>query len=176
MLVVTRLAKTPAGLRVFGQQYGGEGQNDQVWKWERHDKQVFIRVPSYSIRADSTSDMYQSVKNSNLDAVLAAFDIKAYNKDTTGVVIDVTDFYNGDIAAIGISEDLKKAYKVSALDNARSYIDTIKSFPVNIEARVLKTYRSTESPTDNDLNGAITFELEHFHVVIAKNTHEGPFG
>jgi hypothetical protein len=158
MLVITRLVKTPANIKVFGQQYGGESQNDQVWKWERHDKQVFIRVPSYSVRADSASDMYQSVKNSNLDVVLAAFDIKAYNRDTTGVVVDVTDFYNGDIAAIGISDDLKKAYKISALDNSRSFIDTIKSFPINTETRVLKTYRATESPTDNT-NGAVTFEL-----------------
>ncbi|MDF2432457.1 MAG: hypothetical protein JWP44_2088, partial [Mucilaginibacter sp.] len=128
MLVVTRLAKTPSQIKVPNQQYGGEEANDQVWKWERHDKQVFIRVPSYSVRADSTSDMYKSVKNSNLDVVLASFDIKAYNKDTTGVVIDVTDFYNGDVAAIGISDELKKAYKISALDNSRSFIDTIKSF------------------------------------------------
>ena len=154
MLVVTRLTKTPTNTR----QYGGEEANDQVWKWEKHDKQIFIRVPSYSVRADSTSDMYKSVKNSTLDVVLAAFDVKAYNKDTTGVVIDVTDFYNGDIAAIGISDETKKAYKISALDNSRSYIDTIKSFPLNIEARVLKTYRAMESPTDNT-NAAITFEL-----------------
>jgi len=167
MLVVTRLAKTPADIKVPNQQYGGEEANDQVWKWEKHDKQVFIRVPSYSIRADSTSDMYQSVKNSNLAVVLASFDIKAYNKDTTGVVIDVTDFYNGDIAAIGITDDLKKAYKVSALDNARSYIDTIKSFPINIEARVLKTYRATESPTDNT-NAAISFELNTSMLLLPK--------
>ncbi|MDB5131933.1 MAG: hypothetical protein JWR02_1682 [Mucilaginibacter sp.] len=167
MEVITRLVKTPAGLKVFGQQYGGESQNDQVWKWERHDKQVFIRVPSYSIRADSTTDMYQSVKNSNLDVVLAAFDIKAYNKDTTGVVIDVSDFYNGDIAAIGISDELKKAYKISALDNSRSYIDTIKSFPINIEAHVLKTYRAAESPTDNT-NGAVSFELNTSMLLLPK--------
>src|SRR5665213_1156997 len=158
MLVVTRLVKTPANIKVFYQQYGGESENEQVWKWERHDKQVLLRVPSYSIRADSTSDMYQSVKNSNLDVVLASFDIKAYNRDTTGVVIDIPDFYNGDISAIGISDDLKKAYKISTLDNSRSFIDTIKSFPINTEARVLKTYRAAESPTDNT-NGAITFEL-----------------
>ena len=158
MLVITRLAKTPANVKVPYQQYGGESENDQVWKWERHDKQIFIRVPSYSIRADSTSDMYRSVKNSNLDVVLASFDIKAYNKDTTGVVIDVTDFYNGDVAAISISDDLKKAYKMSTLDNSRSYIDTIKSFPINIEARTLKTFRAAESPTDNT-NAAVTFEL-----------------
>ncbi|MDB5139933.1 MAG: hypothetical protein JWR12_1849 [Mucilaginibacter sp.] len=167
MLVVTRLAKTPSEIKVPNQQYGGEEANDQVWKWERHDKQVFIRVPSYSVRADSTSDMYNSVKNSNLDVVLASFDIKAYNKDTTGIVIDVTDFYNGDIAAIGISDELKKAYKISVLDNSRSYIDTIKSFPINVEARVLKTYRAAESPTDNT-NAAVTFELNTSMLLLPK--------
>ncbi|ASU36498.1 zinc-dependent metalloprotease [Mucilaginibacter xinganensis] len=167
MLVVTRLAKTPANVKVPNQQYGGEEANDQVWKWERHDKQVFIRVPSYSIRADSTSDMYRSVKNSNLDVVLASFDIKAYNKDTTGVVIDVTDFYNGDIAAIGIADEVKKFYKISTLDNSRSFIDTIKSFPINTETRVLKTYRAAESPTDNT-NAAITFELNTSMLLLPK--------
>jgi hypothetical protein len=158
MLVVTRFVKTPAGLKSFGQQYGGEEVNEQVWKWQRHDKQVFVRVPSYSVRADNTSDMYQSVKNSNLDAVLASFDIKAYNKDTTGVLVDVTDMYNGDVAAISLPDNVKKAYKVSAIDNTRSYIDTIKSFPINVEVRTLKTFRAAESPTDNT-NAALTFEL-----------------
>ena len=167
MLVVTRYVKTPGGLKTFGQQYGGEELNNQVWKWERHDKQIFIRVPSYSIRADSTTDMYQSVKNSNLDAVLAGFDIKAFNKDSTGVLIDVTDFYNGDITAIGLSDNVKKAYKISGIDNTRSYIDTIKSFPINLEARVLKTYRSGESPTDNS-NGAVTFELNTSMLLLPK--------
>ncbi|MEO3402284.1 zinc-dependent metalloprotease [Mucilaginibacter sp. CAU 1740] len=167
MLVVTRFVKTPGGLRTFGQQYGGEEINDQVWKWERHDKQVFIRVPSFSMRADSTSDMYQSVKNSNLDAVLASFEVKAFNKDTTGVLIDVTDFYNGDTQAIGLSDEIKKAYKTMGLDNSRSYIDTIKSFPINIEAHSLKTYRAGESPTDNS-TGAITFELNTSMLLLPK--------
>jgi hypothetical protein len=167
MLVVTRFVKTPAGLKSFGQQYGGEEVNEQVWKWQRHDKQIFIRVPSYSVRADSTSEMYQSVKNSNLDAVLASFDIKAYNKDTTGVLVDVTDMYNGDVAAISLPDNIKKLYKVTALDNTRSYIDTIKSFPINIEARTLKTFRSVESPTDNT-NGALTFELNTSMLLLPK--------
>jgi hypothetical protein len=167
MLVVTRLAKMPADVKVSNQQYGGEEANEQVWKWEKHDKQIFIRVPSYSIRADSTSDMYRSVKNSNLDVVLAAFEIKAFNKDTTGVLIDATDFYTGDITAIGIPDELKKAYKITSVDNSRTYIDTIKSFPINIEARVLKTYRAAESPTDNS-NGAISFELNTSMLLLPK--------
>ncbi|MBL4674660.1 MAG: zinc-dependent metalloprotease [Mucilaginibacter sp.] len=167
MLVVTRFVKTPVGLKSFGQQYGGEEVNDQVWKWQRHDKQVFVRVPSYSVRADSTSDMYASVKNSNLDAVLAAFDIKAYNKDTTGVLVDVTDFYNGDIAAISVPDNIKKQYKLAGIDNTRSYIDTVRSFPINLEVRTLKTFRAGESPTDNS-NAALTFEFNTSMLLLPK--------
>lgn len=167
MLVVSRLNKVPAGVKVGNQQYGGEELNEQVWQWERRGKQVFIRVPSYSVRADSTSDMHQSVKNSNLSTILASFDIKSVNKDTTGVVIDVTDFYNGDIMAIGATDDLRKAYKTTAMDPTRSYIDTIKTFPVNIEVVTSKTYKTAEGPTDNSI-GAVTYEFNTSMLLLPK--------
>ncbi|WP_443937292.1 zinc-dependent metalloprotease [Pedobacter sp. MW01-1-1] len=168
MLVITRLAKVPAGVKVGNQQYGGEMLNEQVWQWQRRGKQVFIRVPSFATKADSTSDMYQSVQNSNLSQILASFDIKAYNKDTTGVVIDVTDFYNGDVMAIGASDQLRKLYKVMALDPTRSYLDTVKSFPINIEVKTSKTYRSADSPTDNT-NASITMEFNTSMLLLPKN-------
>jgi len=167
MLVVSRLNKVPSGISVGNQQYGGEELNEQVWKWERRGKQVFVRVPSYSVRADSTSDMYQSVKNSNLSTIIASFDIKAYNKDTTGVIIDVTDFYNGDLMAISATDELRKAYKTTALDPSRSYIDTIKTFPINIEVVTSKTYRTSESPIDNSI-GAITYEFNTSMLLLPK--------
>jgi hypothetical protein len=168
MLIVTRLAKVPANVKVGNQQYGGEQLNDQVWQWERRGKQIFIRVPSYSIRADQNSDMYQSVKNSNLSSILASFDIKAYNKDTTGVIIDVTDFYNGDVMAIGMSDALRKAFKTTMFDATRSYVDTIKTFPLNIEVVTAKTYKSVESPVDNTI-GAVTFEFNTSMLLLPKN-------
>ncbi|WP_412466816.1 zinc-dependent metalloprotease [Pedobacter sp. KLB.chiD] len=167
MLVVTRLAKAPAGVKVGNQQYGGEELNEQVWKWERRGKQVYIRVPSYSTKADQNSDMYESVQNSNLAQILASFEIKAYNKDTTGVVIDVTDFYNGDIMAIGATDQIRKAYKVTMYDATRSYIDTVKTFPINVEVKTAKTYRAAESPTDNS-NGAVTFEFNTSMLLLPK--------
>jgi len=36
MLAVTRLVRTPAGLKIETHSYGGEEENSQVWKWERH--------------------------------------------------------------------------------------------------------------------------------------------
>ena len=41
MLVITRYAKTPT---VDGT-YGGEELNEQVWKWQRRDKQVLSGFP-----------------------------------------------------------------------------------------------------------------------------------
>ncbi|RDC56903.1 DUF5117 domain-containing protein [Pedobacter chinensis] len=167
MLVVTRLAKAPVGIKVGNQQYGGEELNEQVWVWERRGKQIYIRVPSYATKADPNSDMYESVQNSNLAQILAGFEIKAYNKDTTGVVIDVTDFYNGDIMAIGATDQIRKTYKVTVYDATRSYIDTVKTFPLNIEVKTAKTYRSAESPTDNS-NGAVTFEFNTSMLLLPK--------
>jgi hypothetical protein len=167
MLIVSRLNKVPSNVKVGNQQYGGEELNEQVWQWERRGKQVFIRVPSYSVRADSTSDMYQSVKNSNLSTILASFEIKAYNKDTTGVVIDVTDFYNGDVMAIGATDELRKAYKTTLYDPARSYIDTVKTFPLNIEVVTSKTYKALESPVDNSI-GAVTYEFNTSMLLLPK--------
>ncbi len=158
MMVITHLVNTPGNIHVFMHEYGGEQENTQIWKWEKHGHWLQIRVPAYFSKADSGTAMYQAVRNSNLPVILASFNILAPDEHHTGVIIDVTNFYNGDIAAIGISDELKRQYKIGTLDTDRSYIDTVKTYPINIEAQTTKTYHSALSPTDNS-NAAITFRL-----------------
>lgn len=156
MLVVTRYAKTPT---VDGT-YGGEELNEQVWKWQRRDKQVFIRVPSYRNIAAKETEMFEAVRNSNLDAVLSSFEIKAINKDSSSVVIDVTDLYSKDVQSLGLPQSLRTLYKITTMDDTRTYVDTIKSFPTNIEVRSLKTYRATDPPGDKSI-GSMTVEINN---------------
>ncbi|HET8828278.1 MAG TPA: zinc-dependent metalloprotease [Pelobium sp.] len=163
MLAVTRYVKTPAADGT----YGGEEINEQVWKWEKRDKQVMIRVQSYTNVAADSSEMYQSVRNSNLSPILASFDIKALSKDSNGVVIDVTELFTKDVSALGVSSDTKTRYKITRLDESRSYLDTIKSFPINIEARTMKTYIANNPPVDNSL-GSVTVELSTSMVLLPK--------
>ncbi|RQO70786.1 zinc-dependent metalloprotease [Pedobacter sp. KBW06] len=168
MLVVTRFTQTPVALKESRAQYGGEMINNQVWKWERRDKQIFIRVPSYTYVADPSSDLHQALENSNALPILAVFDIKAFSSNGKGILIDITDFYNGDIPGMSLPEGLKKTYKISGIDNTRSYVDTVKSFPQNVEVKTVKTYRSPELPADKSV-GAMTFGLNTSMVLLPKD-------
>jgi hypothetical protein len=163
MLAVTRYAKAPTEDGT----YGGEEINEQVWVWEKKGKQILIRVPSYANVAAEGTDMFESVKNSNLSPILASFDIKAFSKDSSGVVIDVTDFFAKDVQALGLNQRTKTGYKITRLDDTRSYIDTLKSFPLNIEARTVKTYSATAPPGDSSL-GSVTVELNTSMVLLPK--------
>ncbi len=171
MLVVTRYAKTPT---VDGS-YGGEELNEQVWQWEKRDKQVFIRVPSYDNIAAEGTPMYESVRNSNLAAVLASFDIKAYNRDSNSVVIEVTDLYQKDVQSLGLPPQRRTQYKITTMDESRTYVDTIKSFPINIEVRSLKTYKANDAPGDKTL-GSMTVEIHNSMLLLPKVPYKARFG
>lgn len=163
MLVVTRYAKTPT----IDGTYGGEELNEQVWIWQRRDKQVFVRVPSYRNVAAKETEMFEAVRNSNLDAVLSAFDIKAINADSNSVVIDVTDLYSKDVQSLGIPQSLRTLYKITTMDESRTYVDTIRSFPMNIEVRSLKTYRAGDPPGDKSI-GSMTVEIHNSMLLLPK--------
>ncbi|SMG30050.1 zinc-dependent metalloprotease [Sphingobacterium psychroaquaticum] len=167
MLVVTRFTQTPVGLKEYRSQYGGEMINDQLWQWQRHQNTIFLRVPSYAYMASGNSDIHQALANSNAMPILAAFEIKAFNEGGKNYLIDVTDFYNGEIPGMQMPENLKKTYKLAGIDAARSYIDTIKAFPTNIEVRTVKTFKSPDLPADKTV-GAMTFGLNTSMVLLPK--------
>jgi hypothetical protein len=148
MLMVTRIAKTANGLG-----FGGGKQNTSVLRWEVKDKKVLLRVVSHQVFAADSLPISEAVKNSNFEPVLYAFDVKAYHKDTVSgnrnTVIDATDLFNTDVKPLGLPQRRRKAMKVTKLDVKRSYIDTIRSYPQNIEVRSVKTYSGSQLPSNN---------------------------
>ncbi len=168
MLAVTRFAKVAGGAR----RYGGEEVNEQSLVFEKGPSQrLFMRVVTLISKADSTQTIAKAVKNSYLDPIVAAFDIKAYGKDSTTSVIDVTDFFKGDNQAVSLTSGEKKNFNLSALAADRSYIESIKSYPINMEIRTVKTFSASApmpgSPMGGSASaipaainaGAVTFEL-----------------
>ena len=97
MLMVSRISKTASGIG-----FGGGKQNTQVLRWQKRDKQVLLRVVSYEVFAADSLAVHEAVVNSNFEPVLYTFPIKAYSKDSTATVIDVTDLFKTDVKALGL--------------------------------------------------------------------------
>jgi len=137
IMAITRFSKVAGG----GGVYGGELANQQVVRFEKGpDNKVFMRVVTVISVADSSQPIYKAVKNSNLDPIAASFDIKAFGADSTGAIIDVTDYFKGDNQAVSINPSSKRRLNLTAIQSDKSYIEAIKSFPINTEVRSVKTF------------------------------------
>ncbi|MER2996823.1 zinc-dependent metalloprotease [Pontibacter populi] len=158
MLMVSRIAKTATNIG-----YGGEELNKQMLRWEKKGNRILLRVISYENVAADTLEIYHSVQNSNLAPVIQAFDIKAFNGAAS--VVEVTDFFSKDVPALGLDQRNRDTYKVKRLDDKRSFIESVKSFPTNIEARSLMTYEATNAPS-NSSTGTISLELNHSMILL----------
>src|SRR5438552_15565530 len=72
-------------------------------------------------------------------------------------VIDITDYANGDNDVLFFNSNLKTANRIGSLQSDKSYIESIRSFPINVEITTVKTYaRTPSSPGIGGLGGGIT--------------------
>ena len=162
MLVVSRISRTATNIG-----FGGEQTNEQVVRWQKKDKKILLRVVSHGITAADSLPIHEAVVNSNFEPVLYTFPIKAFSKDSTGTVIDVTELYEKDVKAFGLPDFRRKQYKVSRLDANKSFIESVKSYPLNIEARHVKTYNAG-APPSNASTGTISIELNNSMILLPK--------
>ena len=163
MLMVTRISKTAAGLG-----FGGGKQNEQVLRWEKKGKKVILRVVSYNVVAADSLPVKEAVLNSNFEPVLFTFPIAAYSKDSTSVVINASPLFEKDVKSLGLPQYRRTPYKVSRLESDKSFIDNIKSYPRNIEARHVKTYASGRPPS-NSSTGSISIEINNSMILLPDN-------
>ena len=171
ILVVNRLSKTQAGTG-----YGGDQIGQNVIRFEKGpNNKIFIRTISYAVYAkDSTSDMFSSVSNSNIQPISASFDVKAFSKDSTGTVIEMTDYINGDNEVMFYSSAAKSAQRLGSVQADKSYIVSVKPYPINIEITAVKTYGRTPAPPGGGFGGGgaaagnLTVELNSSFVLLPK--------
>ena len=164
MLMVTRIAQTASGIG-----FGGGKQNEQVLRWEKKNKNVLLRVVSHDVYAADSLPIHEAVVNSNFEPILFSFNVEALRKDSlnNATVIKVTDLFKKDVQPLGFPERNRKDYKISRLDDSRSYIDTIRSYPKNIEIRHVKTYNAAEPPS-NASTASISVKMSNSMILLPK--------
>ncbi|WP_439881999.1 zinc-dependent metalloprotease [Pontibacter sp. MBLB2868] len=166
-LWISRFASLPAGLG-GGYVNAGSSVNEQMVEWQKVDNKIVLKTKSYSAVAADSLPINLSVKVNNYQPTLYAFDIAAFSKDSSAYVIDVTKFFLSDIKAIsGLDADMRKNYKVSKLDDNRSFINSVKSFPLNIEVKQDFTYDAAEPPSNAE-TGSISMMMNQSMVLLPK--------
>ena len=168
MLLVTRIKDIPAGLG-GGYVNAGSKINTQVVVWEEFQNKILLKVKSYNAIANDSLPIYKSVKANNLEPILFAFDIATQNQDSTAVLVDVTKFFTSDIQAISpLPDSYRKRYKVRRLDASRSFINSIKSYPENIEVVQDFTFDAAEPPS-NSYTNTITIRVNQSMIVLPED-------
>lgn len=161
ILVVTRVSKAANGVG-----YGGEELNNQVIRWVRKDRKILLRAVSYSNVASDSLPVAESVRNSNFEPVLFMTDIKTITKDSS-LVFEINNLLLKDVAAFGLDDNRRKLYKVTGLDESRTFIESIKSYPTNVEMRNVVTYKSYEAPS-NFKTATISLEVNNSFILLPK--------
>jgi len=175
ILVVNRISQAPIDTRAGFNGYAGDQINENVIRFIKGpNNKIFLQNISFSVYSkDSTKPMYKSVQRSNVQPIAASFDIKALSKDSTGSVIDVTDFINSDNDILYFASYVKNSLRIGTQQNDKSYIVNIRSYPINTEIRTVKTYSKTPQPSrpggpPAGPAGNATFELNSSLVLLPK--------
>ncbi len=165
-LMMTSVASTPSGLGGFAA--SGSVTAQQVLRWERRGDRVLLRKVSFSNVADTTEPVSLSVGANNLAPILASLEIRARNGDSSASVLEMTDFYKGDVPAISpLSAAQRRTFGVRRLDPQRTLIDYARSYPLNVEVRHTLTYDASEPPSDAAAN-TITIQLQQSLILLPR--------
>ncbi|MBL7977623.1 MAG: zinc-dependent metalloprotease [Bacteroidetes Order II. Incertae sedis bacterium] len=163
MLLVSRIAKTADNLG-----YGGEqSQNEQVIRWQRADKKILLRTISYRNTAADSLPIRKAVEASNFEPIIRAFDIRAFNSDTSAVVIEATQLFTQDIPILGLPSFQRTQFQVRRLDPERTMIVRMNSYPINVEVRHILTY-DAGAPPSQSATGTISVEMNQSMLLLPK--------
>ena len=162
ILVVTRLAQVPSGYSPYIN--AGSKTSEQVISFFKKNNRVDIKQISFNNIANEEDPINQSVTENNFSPILASFEIK--NDDQTSLLIDVSDYFLKDSPGFNIiNPRLKDNYKIGSVDKKRSSIDSVKSFPKNIEVLSTLTFNTSKPPRANRTK-TFSFQVNHSFILL----------
>lgn len=161
LLTVTRYLATPQGMGSFG----GEKANEQTIYFEKGpNNTVFLRALQYKQDVRKTDDMIaKALAGSNENPIVSAFPIKTTNPTTGNIVIDVTDAFKKENPMFSLANGEKTEKKLNSLADDKSFIETINTYPINIEVKTTKTYTNSLASS-----GSVTLRLNTSIVLLPK--------
>jgi hypothetical protein len=134
-------------------------------------------VPNRLFRARSGLEIQKAVQRSFADSHLEQFEIKARQEDRGSVLIDVGEFFLGDISQLGdrfsggggLAELMGGGGRRMSLDSASSFVTAVKSFPENAVVEALFNFKTNQPAGLQDLVNQVSPDLRSTVVRVLYN-------
>jgi hypothetical protein len=156
MLAVTRFAGVPQGFKLLT---GEEVNRSTVYMEQHGDKSLLLREYVQSHFAKPGDRIAVSLQQSVSDPIMFKFDIIGRNPDTKAMLVDVTKWLMSDNKVTSFTAGDRTVVGVGAVQPDRSFIDTIKTYPINMEIQTLRTYIMTSGKAPTSHSGFATMRL-----------------
>lgn len=147
MLWYTEVTKAPAGIG-----YGGAAIGSRSVRWERVGDRILLRLLSFDKRAEiedpeDPPPVWRAVEDASLPPIVMAFDVEAEGNGGSAV-IDATKLLTSNVEEFSAEKiftqsgvSVRGADGRASIDASRAYVEEVKAFPGNIEARSVITFR-----------------------------------
>ena len=134
ILAITRYVNAPVGAG----EYGGEMVNNQTVYFEQGpDSTLLLRALILGADAPEDDAIYKAVQVSSSNPVLGSFKTERVGQ---AYRINVTKLFSDDTQAFSLSSRSKKQYNLGGQQRDASFINSIRTYPINTEVTVTKTF------------------------------------
>ena len=133
MLVVNKLQRVPFELNDAGVNRGTNYETQMIrFEWNKEEKKIRVRQSRPLPESPENDAITRSVRHTFISPLIADFKLEACNADSTSVIIQINDIYDGSETSINNVFDNINLGTSAVKDLSR--IMSIKAFPNNIVA------------------------------------------
>ena len=156
ILAVTRFTSVPQDFKMLG----GEEVNRSCLYFEQYnEKTLFLREYVQSSFAKKDDAIGQSLKQATIDPIVYKFDVIGRNPDNQDQLIEVTRLFLSDNKITSFSSSDRTQLGIGSVQSDRTFVDTVKTYPINVEIQTLRTYSMTSGKAPTSQAGAATLSL-----------------
>lgn len=145
-----------------GRSWGGATLGHAILKFERRGDKLYLWRVGFSKRSDGKA-IQTAVEAASTDTIIASYSVECEGKDRAAV-INVSDALLSGFPELPITR--ASGSTGASIDSSRSYLNEVKAFPTNVEARALVTFRGGFGPPGGFGGGRSVTALVHQSLAI----------
>ena len=163
LLCVTRFTSVPQDFKKFG---GEEVNRSAVYLEQYNDKTLFLREYVQSSYAKPDDRIAISLNQSTADPIAYKFDVIGRNPETNAQLINVTKWLMSENKVTNFTANNRTELGIGGVQTDRTFIDSIKTYPINIEIQTLRTYSANAGQVPASRTGSVTLALNTSMVLL----------